>query len=483
MSLLDGDSLSEIFAFPTDQLLALPNLLTEDFDQGEEFVRRLASGTPPSRRPVIHIPAWDEVIHIVPESLLPEDEQAARRRERAIRISRSPVPESVRAIGSIMTWVDDVQDALLTAAIIARLGSVFYKPLIPVALGLGAAAEAVNIFGLAGNLATAPLTGKFRATSAMRSLLGTQVVRGLRTPGLQRAIPTVGEALQIAQTTDQLFGTGVSLGPVVGLLQDLVFGSVTGADFTFQSGIEYKDQDEVFLRVRDQAHAEAGRLHGPLGSIVRGSKAASWVLATPDGLSFSDRTDALVLLSLVAELARGFLPKSRWTPLVLPALDRDRAATGQLRPKTALAIYRLGIDPYNAESYPIEGNPKRLTGLQEEAAIRKAAPAALDSWMKEAPSITARLFAEQVTTDLPFRMIRAFEGCPCHFEVHGTPIWRATIDSLELGLKPPAGAEKKNITAYLEAARSLYEQDPTRKTPIRELTALHIAHFQNPSGS
>jgi hypothetical protein len=393
-------------------------------------------------------------------------------------MAESPTPASVRALGRVLTWVDDVQDALLTAAVLTRLGAVFYKPLVPVSLGLGAAAEAINIFALAGSLTVPGRPPKRAAIGAAKRLLGTQIVRGLRSPALQRAMPTIGEAVQIAQTTDQLFGIGVSLGPIMGLVQETIFGIPSGAEFTFQSGIRYPAGAEVFLRPEDQTRAEALQLHGPISRILRGARPASWILAAPDGISFSDRADALLLLSLVAELARGFLPESRWTPLVVPSLDRDRPATGQLAAKSALAAYQAGIDPYKAESYPVQGNPTTLSTRKQAEAIRTAATAAAPSWMNEAPNVTARLFVEQVATDLGYRMIRAFEGCPCPFETSFTPLWRAVIDSMEHGIAPPQGATKEAVTAYLTSAAALYEPDPTRKTPFRELAALRIAHFR-----
>jgi len=312
MPLLNSAELEDFFARPAAAALALPDLLLEDLERGQEWVIGLGSGSTSTRRAVIHIPGWDDVVHVVPEYLLPEAEQVRRRRDRARRISESPVPESVQAIGTLMTFVDDVQDALLTAAIIARLAAVFYKPLLPAAAGLGAAAEALNAFNLSAQLAAVPLTGKYRAQSSMRGILGAQVVRGLRNVRLQRAIPTVGEILQVLQTTDQFFGVGISLGPLVGVIVETIFGVPQGAEFAFSSGIRYRPADAVWLRPEYQRKAEALELHGPIHQVARAAGAAAWILGAEHGPTFSDRVDALVLLNITAELARGFLPESRW---------------------------------------------------------------------------------------------------------------------------------------------------------------------------
>lgn len=478
MSLLDGDSLIDIFGAPVDEILALPDLLLADLDRGIDALTSGFQDRPITKRPVIHIPGWDDILHVVPEAFLPLEEQLARRRERAIRISESPTPESVRAIGSVLTWIDDVQDALVTASVLARLVGVVYKPAIPIAVGLGAAAEAINIFGAASAVATTPLTGKFRAQQAAKGFLGGQVGRALRTTTLRTALPTIGEAVQILQTTDQLFGVGLSLGPIVGLVEDLIFGLPQGADFAFSSGFSFRDPDEVFLRPEYQRAAENKTLFPHLATIARGAEAAAWLLATPDGVSFSDRVDAVVALNTTAELARGLLPRSNWQPLVLPALDRPRPSTRQIRPKTALDIIRAGGDPHATETYPLPQNPRLLSPRAQAAALLERAPTLLPAWLAQAPTKEARLFAEALATDIGFRTIRALEGCPCDFEIHNSPPWRVLVDSLELGLVPPAGFTQEQLREYFAAGELLYRQDITRPIPIRELRSMHQEIFR-----
>ncbi|MFQ5986644.1 MAG: hypothetical protein ACE5KQ_04740 [Thermoplasmata archaeon] len=480
MTLLDGDSLSQIFELPLDDILALPDLLTEDLERGLNFILDDVQTRPPRRRPTIHIPGIDDIIHIIPETFLPQAEQDRRRRDRARRIAESPTPESVRAIGSILTFVDDVQDALVTASVLARIGATFLPRLRPIAVATGAAAEAINIFSLAGQVAATPLTGKFRAQRASVGLAGGQVARALSARTLAQALPTVGETVQILQTTDQLFGVGLSLGPIVGLFEDLIFGSLQGAEFAFQSGIRYRPNDELFLREEDQRRAEALDLLPLLAQITRGARAAAWVLASPPGLPFSDRLDSLALLSIIAELARGFLPESNWQPIVLPALDSERPATGQLRPQTIAVLRDLGITAADTETFPTEGNPAMLSTRRMAEVLLAQGPEPLSDWLSEGTSATARLFAEQLATDLPFRFIRAFEGPSVGFEVHGSPIWRAVLDSMELGLIPPRGSPDVQIRTYLENAADLYREEPDRKIPLRQLGELHTRIFTPP---
>ena len=480
MPLLDGEDILTYFTTPLEELYQLPDVLLQDLDRGADWVASLGRGPQPQRRPVIHIPAWDEIIHLVPESWLPEQEQARRRRDRAIRISQSPVPESVQAIGSIMTWIDNTQDALLTAAVLTRIGAVFYKPLLPISTGLGTLAEAINIYGLAANALTTPLTGKARVTRATRGILGAHIVRGLSNRNLQRAMPTVAEAVQIAQTTRDIFGVGLALGPIVGFFQELIFGNLTGAEYAFQSGIRYAPADQLWLRPEYQAQAEALQLHRHLGTLTTGARSAAWILGTRDGPTFDDRLDALALLTVAADVARGFLTTSRWEDLVLPKLSLPEPSSRQIKPATALAIAIATNRRQPAETFPIPGNPPAITPRRQAEELLKCGPECLDRWIPQAPNKASRMFAEQLATDLPFRVLRAIEGPGTGFEVHNTPEWRAVIDSLELGLPPPPAAAKDAIVAYLTQAADLYRQDPTRGIPLRELHQLHRARFPQP---
>lgn len=478
MPLFSSDQLFDTFQLPTDELLALPTMTLPELSLGSSFLEDAFGTPPPTRRPVIHIPGIDEIIHIVPESFLPQEVQDQRRRDRARRIAQSPTPELVRSIGSVMTFIDDLNDALLTASVVTRLLAIPFPILSPVAVGLGVASEAINIYGLTRTLGRMALTGKFRANQLQRQIVRSAATRARSATTLARALPNLAESVQILQTTDQLFGVGLSLGPIVGLAQDLIFGLPQGAEFAFQSGIRYKPGDELFLRQEDQDRAEALSLHDPLAAIVAGATPAAWILAAPGPLSFGERLDALVLVSLVAELARGFLPESRWEPILTPALKRDRPATRQLRPKTALEIHRLGIDPHATESYPTQGNPPTLSPAAQTDIIRVQAPSHLLAWLAEAPTKDARIFAETLAADLGFRMIRAFEGPGVSFETHGSPDWRALIDSLELGLLPPRDATDTALASYLTAAAALYTGDLDRPIPVGALRQLHRTHFQ-----
>lgn len=74
-----------------------------------------------SKEPVVYVPPWNDIIHIVDEKQLDEDEQKRRMMDRITRLQRSPSPEIAQNIATILTAIDDVQDFTTTFGVGARI--------------------------------------------------------------------------------------------------------------------------------------------------------------------------------------------------------------------------------------------------------------------------------------------------------------------------------------------------------------------------
>jgi hypothetical protein len=74
---------------------------------------------------------------------------------------------------------------------------------------------------------------------------------------VKRTIPTLGESLEIAQTSDMLAGIGLSFGPIVGFVQDLIFGLPRGAKLEFKPIIPEFMKD---VTLTDKQKEDAWRL-------------------------------------------------------------------------------------------------------------------------------------------------------------------------------------------------------------------------------
>lgn len=241
----------------------------------------------------INLPGWSDVIHATPR-YQPTREEASEyfgaRRERrpanlspdaiaAIesrenlkdRMANSAQPGYAQAFGQMMTAIDNVQDAIATAATLGRLtvnpalrALGHFAPELAAKLGarlipgIGwvlAAADLLNLLrwlGMGGLIGYGALCAGLRGAAAPAIVAAAQTgLPALRPCGgkakvgqvadlnpfaaagrlknlkkAARAMPSFGNLLEAAQTTDQLFGVGVSLGGLFGAVMESAYSAV-----------------------------------------------------------------------------------------------------------------------------------------------------------------------------------------------------------------------------------------------------------------
>lgn len=174
---------------------------------------------------------WDK---FGPVRLEEVKKQKEKRRERYLSMLKSPTPSVVQNAGSIMTAIDDAQDAISTLAAIGQLA----RKVAPKILGkilrgptglLLIASDALNLVQAGGMYCMAPMYGK-RAGEELAKGSPKGIKRRLKQRMWSKArLPTKGDWIQGLQTTEQIFGFGISLGPIVGLVQDTYIGAVRAA--------------------------------------------------------------------------------------------------------------------------------------------------------------------------------------------------------------------------------------------------------------
>ena len=155
----------------------------------------------------------------------------AKKKERYQAMLASPTPEFVTNAGSILTSLDDAQDAISTLAFVGRvaakvaprlLGRFFLGP-----IGwLLTANDILNLIISIGQYPMMPFNSKRLAEQFTGSGPFSKKAKLSRARKLRSWKPTKGDVIQALQTTDQVFGYGISLGPIVGLFQDVVAGTV-----------------------------------------------------------------------------------------------------------------------------------------------------------------------------------------------------------------------------------------------------------------
>ena len=229
----------------------MPRMTTERFKQKKaEYVAKYGYR--------YSIPGFDDIFHLgIEKSITPEedklwktgrkDEIPADRRDeihyikenrkrRYLDMLGSPLPEIINNRAALLTSIDDAQDALTTLAVTgfvaARALPGAYR--LAVLAGTGWIMVAAQCL----NLATFVLAPEQIALSRKRIqdnltkdnpfAKKARLKTALR---LKNAKVGIGAAMEVAQTTDQVFGVGISLGAVMALPVNIIAGSarlVTG---------------------------------------------------------------------------------------------------------------------------------------------------------------------------------------------------------------------------------------------------------------
>lgn len=149
-----------------------------------------------------------------------------RRRNAALA---SPMPTWGKNVASVLTFMDDINDTLGTAGVICRFAArlaprVLSRFLLGPAGWLFLAAE---IAGLILQLMRLPFTclpGKrtFEAAADMNPF--SKKAKTRRARKLRRILPGKGELIEMAQTSNGIWGIGLCLGPALGFVYDVVAG-------------------------------------------------------------------------------------------------------------------------------------------------------------------------------------------------------------------------------------------------------------------
>lgn len=153
------------------------------------------------------------------------------KREKFDRMLAAPTPRLARSWASIAQALDDAQDALLTIAVAGRIAARFLpRFLARFAMGpvgwIWLIGEILNALMAPWACIIRPMKCKRRIHNRLRRRakgMRAQMKRFASRPGV---IPSFSEGIQALQVTKDVWGWGLSLGPIVGLASDLVSGAV-----------------------------------------------------------------------------------------------------------------------------------------------------------------------------------------------------------------------------------------------------------------
>lgn len=154
-----------------------------------------------------------------------------KRKDKFLAMLGSPTPEVVSNVGAFMTSIDNAQDCLFTIGALGVLATRFSPPQAAaiIAIPTGAVLTAANALNIIQSLGRKGLPG-IEAKRAWQKKTGidpwSKKGRIKFAEHLVKTFPTKAALIQALQTTQEIWGVGLSLGPIIGLFTDIVSGPI-----------------------------------------------------------------------------------------------------------------------------------------------------------------------------------------------------------------------------------------------------------------
>lgn len=221
----------------------------------------------------------------IPERrLLDLYKQKERTRDKFNKMLASPIPNWMSNYTSVLTTWDNIQDVVITLAAIGRIALKFLPRLAvgwvawPVSI-LWAVASIMSTIAAPTACLLNPIACKRKIKKDLarrRKMLkargkapekGTTALLNIEKDKLKRGfkgyaksggfMPSFSEGIQALQVTSDIWGIGLSIGPIFGIAYDLAFGSVrwlTGSKVSFKNT---PSNIEVYRKAKDKMHEYA----------------------------------------------------------------------------------------------------------------------------------------------------------------------------------------------------------------------------------
>ena len=154
-----------------------------------------------------------------------------KRKDKFLAMLASPAPEIVANAGALMTAIDNAQDAIFTIAAMGFAAMRFAPPPVAAILAVptGATLTAASALSVIQSLGSSGFTGIAAKRSWQRKTSidpWSKQGRLKYAEHLIKTFPKKAIAIQALQTTEAIFGIGLSLGPIVGLFIDSIAGPI-----------------------------------------------------------------------------------------------------------------------------------------------------------------------------------------------------------------------------------------------------------------
>lgn len=412
---------------------------------------------------------------LILEKAIERKEDRKRQQDIAQDMLKSPTPALAKNFGVIMTALDDVQDFTTTVGVLSRILGRVFKPAELLAIGAFTIGEYLNRLNIVNRLTGGEIARICRLVRELGKASVRTRVKADVAKRMKRLFPSKGELIEILQTTDALFGVGISLGPLVGLAQDLFFGAFKGAPIRFR---EWKISDrerQGILKVLAPTY-DPEAFFGP--EFERDSGYAESAANVVMGAEYVDAET--YLKALVASIQSGLSARGREVKKAV--IDSWEIISGQkAAPKkkttteTRLLLSGLGIDPYAIGEWPVEGLGASATLQEIMEAYSAQAQKVLQFWREKLGVSDKGLFLDACVKEISLHAAAMF--CDDDGVITETldPHTLIYIHALENNLNPPPGTSNEKFTEWI---LHIQQQIDFYDIPVPTLRILQEAHHR-----
>lgn len=152
-----------------------------------------------------------------------------KKKDKFLAMVASPTPHIVNNAGSIMTSIDNAQDCMATLAWIGMLGIKAAPRVLGSVIGgpvtwLAAGAEMLNTMQSLGYKKIPALQSQHAMYNAEKASMKSTHFKVTKAAHMMNWVPHKGRVVEALQVSDNVFGIGICLGPIVGFAIEAVMG-------------------------------------------------------------------------------------------------------------------------------------------------------------------------------------------------------------------------------------------------------------------
>jgi len=433
----------------------LPKFTTDEFEeQKEKYVEKHGyTITVPALGDIIHIKrfknmTWEEIKlwkqrkydEIPLERRMEIKEHKEKKRQKFLAMLASPSPKIVRSAGAILTSLDDLQDCvstiacigLITAAVVGGTTAAVLSGPLGWVVGASTLLSLINPYSRIRGRRRKASTGS-GAKKAVEKLTDKNPFSKKARVKIARKIkmfrPTVGNAIEALQVTDNIWGIGLCLGPIMGFAQDLIAGSVRyvmGEEVRFATAAPQVPQHVALAARAAKANAV---MHGYL-----------W------DSDFQDEVDSFLAANLSLQVLEPYLQD--WNPLE-EIEDLANHEVQAPRPTDILTLEVIEEAGYTLDevcNWPQNGEQWiSYKELQEKTA--ETATANLNHFAEKNKNSPLAFIAGQNAHDFTLGMLAAWEG-EDQVEIEYLPTSRIVITILMNGWAYPDDITDQQVKKF-----------------------------------